>query len=166
MPLWAPFAVSAMFLQIVIGRINLQKVLIEEWFVSLIILLPIYHSSELPLQSLHNLKCHKRGSCLKWGIGFAISSLSMLFCDSYFDMRFKSDKKPTVDIEFNSLKRIKNLLLTSNQKITSLLRKNIVKMKKMTLCKSGILMTKTMGTFCLFIKPMAWREYIEKMYHV
>ena len=52
----------------------------------------------------------KRGKCLKWGS--ANSSLSRLFCDSYFEiMRFRSDKEPSVDIRFNALGQTKNLLL-------------------------------------------------------
>ena len=49
------------------------------------------------------------------GVGFVISSLSMLCWDSYFDiMRFRSGKEPTVDIIFNALDRTKKLLLTPN----------------------------------------------------
>ena len=69
-------------------------------------------------------------------VGFAISSLSMLFFDSNFDkMRFRSDKEPTVNIKFNTLDRIKNLLLTSNQGKATLSRKQITRMMKMTMCK-------------------------------
>ena len=69
-------------------------------------------------------------------VGSAISSLSMLFFDSHFDkMRFRSDKEPTVNIKFNTLDRIKNLLLTSNQRKATLSRKQITRMMKMTMCK-------------------------------
>ena len=69
-------------------------------------------------------------------VGSAISSLSMLFFDSHFDkMRFRSDKEPTVNIKFDTLDRIKNLLLTSNQRKATLSRKQITRMMKMTMCK-------------------------------
>lgn len=69
-------------------------------------------------------------------VGSAISSLSMLFFDSHFDkMRFRSDKEPTVNIKFNTLDRIKTLLLTSNQGKATLSRKQITRMMKMTMCK-------------------------------
>lgn len=69
-------------------------------------------------------------------VGSAISSLSMLFFDSHFDkMRFRSDKEPTVNIKFNTLDRIKNLLLTSNQRKATLSRKQITRMMKMIMCK-------------------------------
>ena len=69
-------------------------------------------------------------------VGSAISSLSMLFFDSHFDkMRFRSDKEPTVNINFNTLDRIKNLLLTSNQRKATLSRKQITRMMKMIMCK-------------------------------
>ena len=69
-------------------------------------------------------------------VGSAISSLSMLFFDSHFDkMRFRSDKEPTVNIKFNTLDRIKNLLLASNQRKATLSRKQITRMMKMTMCK-------------------------------
>ena len=69
-------------------------------------------------------------------VGSAISSLSMLFFDSHFDkMRFRSDKEPTVNIKSNTLDRIKNLLLTSNQRKATLSRKQITRMMKMTMCK-------------------------------
>lgn len=69
-------------------------------------------------------------------VGSTISSLSMLFFDSHFDkMRFRSDKEPTVNIKFNTLDRIKNLLLTSNQRKATLSRKQITRMMKMTMCK-------------------------------
>ena len=49
------------------------------------------------------------------GVGSAISSLSMLSWDSYFDiMRFRLGKELTVDVKFNALDRTKKLLLTSN----------------------------------------------------
>ena len=49
-------------------------------------------------------------------VGSTISSLSMLFFDSHFDkMRFRSDKEPTVNIKFNTLDRIKNLLFKSGK---------------------------------------------------
>ena len=69
-------------------------------------------------------------------VGSTISSLSMLFFDSHFDkMRFRSDKEPTVNIKFNTLDRIKNLLLTSNQGKATLSQKQITRMMKMTMCK-------------------------------
>lgn len=69
-------------------------------------------------------------------VGSTISSLSMLYFDSHFDkMRFRSDKEPTVNIKFNTLDRIKNLLLTSNQRKATLSRKQITRMMKMTMCK-------------------------------
>lgn len=69
-------------------------------------------------------------------VGSTISSLSMLFFDSHFDkMRFRSDKEPTVNIKSNTLDRIKNLLLTSNQRKATLSRKQITRMMKMTMCK-------------------------------
>ena len=69
-------------------------------------------------------------------VGSAISSLSMLFFDSHFDkMRFRSDKEPTANIKFDTLDRIKNLLLTSNQRKATLSRKQITRMMKMTMCK-------------------------------
>lgn len=69
-------------------------------------------------------------------VGSTISSLSMLFFDSHFDkMRFRSDKEPTVNIKFDTLDRIKNLLLTSNQRKATLSRKQITRMMKMTMCK-------------------------------
>ena len=49
------------------------------------------------------------------GVGFVITSLSMLCWDSYFDiMRLGSGKEPAVDIVFNVLDRTKKLLLMSN----------------------------------------------------
>lgn len=82
-------------------------------------------------------------------VGFAISSLSMLFFDSNFDkMRFRSDKEPTVNIKFNTLDCIKNLLLTSNQRKATLSRKQITRMMKMNMCKkSRILVKKMMSKF-------------------
>ena len=49
------------------------------------------------------------------GVGSAISSLSVLSWDSYFDItRFRSGKESTVDIKFNALNRTKKLLSMSN----------------------------------------------------
>ena len=81
-------------------------------------------------------------------------------------MRFRSGKEPTVDIEFNVLDRKKKLLLMSNLRATSLSRKPIARMKKMTMHKSGILMKKAMEDFCLFISAMTRRGYIKNMHHI
>ena len=80
------------------------------------------------------------------GVGYAIDSLQCYV-------------ENTVDIKFNALDQIKI-------EFESLSVKPMVKIKKMTMCKSGVLTKKTIENFCLFISPTTWRGYIENIYHV